>query len=472
MKHFLSAAAALLITGTAAFAQIKAGGVLVNRAELVRNDRLMSVDIEAALSGLDVASGRVAVFTPMIVAGADTATLPSFAVYGRNRWYYYQRNGWSLAAGDKSWNKKDAPSSISYSSSVPYEKWMSGSKLILAKQTFGCCGERKSYDSYTLASYDVYVPSFHYMVPARSASAEKIMYIEGNAFVDFPVSETIIYPTYHNNQMELARIAGQIDSIRSDADVRVKSIHIRGYASPESPYDNNERLAKGRTESIKNYVTKLYDFPEGLVTSSYEPENWADLRTYVQASSLPDKAAILALIDSQEEPDRKEWLIKSRYKESYAYLLANCYPYLRRTYYKIEYQIRSFTEADVEHIRQLVVSRPQNLSLEEFYLAAKGLDPESDQFSNIFDVAVRMYPEDPVANINAANVAMKRGDLKSAAIYIERAGTLPEAIYARGVLAAMEGDSETAKSCLKAAEAFGIEQAGGELDKINNINQL
>ena len=172
------------------------------------------------------------------------------------------------------------------------------------------------------------------------------------------------------------------------------------------------------------------------------------------------------MIDSSEEPDRKEWLIKTHHPESYAYLLANCYPFLRRTYYKIEYQVRSFTEADVDHIRQLVVSRPQNLSLEEFYLASRDLDPQSDEFGNIFDVAVRMYPDDPVANVNAANVAMRRGDLKSARFYLERAGSIPESIYARGVLAAMEGDSETAGSCLKAAAAFGIEQASKELEKI------
>ncbi len=343
---------------------------------------------------------------------------------------------------------------------------MNGAELKLLKQTYGCCGTKENQESYALTSYRVYVPSFLYMVPSQSERSEKIRSVEGNAFIDFPVSETVIYPGYHNNRLELAKIVSQIDSIRSDADVSVKSIHIRGYASPESPYDNNERLAKGRTEAIRDYVSKLYAFPSGLVTTSYEPENWEDLRTYVQSSTISDKAEILALIDSSEEPDRKEWLIKTRHPESYAYLLANCYPFLRRTYYKIEYQVRSFTEADVDHIRQLVVSRPQNLSLEEFYLASRDLDPQSDEFGNIFDVAVRMYPDDPVANVNAANVAMRRGDLKSARFYLGRAGSIPESIYARGVLAALEGDSETAGSCLKAAAAFGIEQASKELEKI------
>ena len=95
---------------------------------------------------------------------------------------------------------------------------------------------QENQESYALTSYRVYVPSFLYMVPSQSERSEKIRSVEGNAFIDFPVSETVIYPGYHNNRLELAKIVSQIDSIRSDSDVSVKSIHIRGYASPESPY--------------------------------------------------------------------------------------------------------------------------------------------------------------------------------------------------------------------------------------------
>ena len=147
-------------------------------------------------------------------------------------------------------------------------------------------------------------------------------------------------------------------------------------------------------------------------------------------------------------------------------MLSQCYPFLRRTYYRIDYEVRSFGETDVEHIRALVTTRPQNLSLEEFHLAAKGLDPQSELYAEIFDVAAKMYPEDPVANINAANAAMQRGDLKSAAKYIGRAGNIPEAIYARGVLSALEGDADSARSFLKTASALGLAQADEELAKL------
>ena len=89
MKHYLSIAAALTVSAMAAFAQTEAGGVLVNHPELLRNERLMTVEMEVVLSGLDVSSNRVAVYTPIIVNGKDTAAFTPFALYGRNRWYYY-----------------------------------------------------------------------------------------------------------------------------------------------------------------------------------------------------------------------------------------------------------------------------------------------------------------------------------------------------------------------------------------------
>lgn len=187
--------------------------------------------------------------------------------------------------------------------------------------------------------------------------------------------------------------------------------------------------------------------PDTLISTDFEPENWVGLREYLVTSDLKNKDAIINLIDQDIEPDRKEWLIKSKYVNDYNFLLKNCYPYLRRTNYRIEYEIHSFS--DVEHIKELVKTRPQKLNLEEFYMAAENLEPESPDFQEVFDVAVRMYPEDKIANLNAANVAMQRRDFRSAENFISRAGDGAEAVYARGVCSALQGDYAKAKVSLR-----------------------
>ena len=80
----------------------------------------------------------------------------------------------------------------------------------------------------------------------------------------------------------------------------IKNVDIKGYASPEGSWALNERLAKGRTESLKKYVQELYKFAPDMITTSYEPEDWNGLRRYVEDSKLESKKAILDIIDSKQ----------------------------------------------------------------------------------------------------------------------------------------------------------------------------
>ena len=457
MKRYLIALAAVL-GAHAMVAQTTFENILINDAEINRNDQVMTVNMDLDLSEFEVSSNRAVLLTPYIINGTESKALPSLGFYGKYRYYYYTRNGENMIDGDNETAYRDIemPEYIPYIANVPYEDWMQGAHLMLEKKVYGCCGDVLDESICDLDRYLIYVPEYVYIKPPK-VTKQKTRALEGVAYVDYPVSQTVIYPDYHNNKEELAKIQNLIDSVKFDNDVTITSIYIKGFASPESPYENNTRLANGRTEAIKKYVLDLYDMPDSLIKTDFEPENWEGLREYLVTSDLRSKDAIIALIDKDEEPDRKEWLIKSRYVDDYKFLLKNCYPYLRRTNYRIEYVIHSFT--DVEHIKELVKTRPQKLNLEEFYMAAENLEPESPDFQEVFDVAVRMYPEDKIANLNAANVAMQRRDFKSAENYIARAGDGAEAIYARGVCAALQGDYSKAKSFFDTAKSLGIKEA-------------
>jgi tetratricopeptide (TPR) repeat protein len=257
--------------------------------------------------------------------------------------------------------------------------------------------------------------------------------------------------------VELAKITGTIDSVKSDKDVTIKSIFIKGFASPESPYSNNTRLAKGRTEALKEYVENMYHFGEGFIKTDFEPEDWAGLERYVEASSLPHKAQILATIRSNREPDNKEWVIKSTWKDEYRFLLDNCYPALRHSDYVIDYEIRSYSNP-VE-IERILHTAPQNLSLEEFFILAQTYEPGSEKFNELFETAVRMYPDDAVANLNAANSALLKGDYRSALRYLDKAGDMPEAVYTRGALEVYMGNDDAAKAYFVKALELGVAEA-------------
>lgn len=426
----------------------------------LKDDGNLSIDIDLDFSKLSVKTTQVVVITPIIVNGDNSLELMSVAVYGRNRQIYYLRNEAEKPTTEKDvvLTPKEAEGTFAYNTSVYFANWMNGCSLELLRTDLGCGGAQLLVDREQLVDkfpIEPYFPELIYLRPEHEVV--KTRQINGSAFVDFPVSKTVIYPEYRNNVAELAKITGTIDSVKRDKDITIKSIFIKGYASPESPYSNNTRLAKGRTEALKMYVENMYHFDKGFIKTDYEPEDWAGLERYVEASSLPHKKEILEAIRSDREPDNKEWFIKSRWKKDYRFLLDNCYPALRHSDYTIEYEIRSYS--DPVEIEQILHTAPQNLSLEEFFILAQTYEPGSDKFNDLFETAVRMYPHDPVANLNAANSAMLKGDYRSALRYLDKAGNTPEAIYTRGALEVYMERNDAAKPYFEEALELGISQA-------------
>ena len=274
----------------------------------------------------------------------------------------------------------------------------------------------------------------------------------------------MIYPEYRRNTAELGKIEASIDSVRSDKDVTITAVWLKGFASPESPYKHNTELAIGRTAALKKHISQLYHFADNIIQTDYEPEDWAGLRRYVEKSNLDHRKEILEMIDSNLEPDEKEAKIKRTYPEEYRFLLQNCYPALRHTDYRIDYTIRSYNNA--EEIRRIMAERPQNLDLNEFYVVAGTHEPGTKEFTEVFETAVRMYPDDETANLNAANAAIRQGDYETARRYIDKAGNSAEAVYARAALAIREKDYKTAVTYLEKARDMGLEKAAATLAEL------
>lgn len=465
MKRYLLILVALCGTLSGAYAQ-SVDGVKIDKLNMERSGNYVVVDMDVDLTGLDVESSRAVLLTPKIVRGADTLDLSSVGVYGRSRYYHYVRNGESMLSGEneKSYRSSKKPDTMNYHAVVPYEAWMNGSQLILNRSDYGCCSRLlDGQQSVLVAKFpEGYMPVLVYMRP--QAEAVKSRALSGSAFIDFPVNKMVIRPDYRSNRVELDKILATIDSVKNDKDITITSLTIKGFASPEGSYANNERLAKGRTEALMNYVQDLYHFDPAITHTSYEPEDWAGLKNYVASSELKNKDEILALIDGDRQPDNKEWTIKKNFPEDYQFLYKNCYPALRHSDYKVEYVIRSYK--DVKEIQRVFSTSPQKLSLEEFYLLAQTTETGSEAWNELFETAVRMYPSDDAANLNAANTAMSKGDLKAAERYLAKAGDSGEASYARGVLAVLNYEWQTARGHFEDAKAKGIEQASVTLKEI------
>ncbi|SEA96436.1 protein of unknown function [Alistipes timonensis JC136] len=441
-------------------------GVSVSDVKMERSGAYIAVDMNLGLKDLAVEGNRAVLLTPRLVNGSDSLDLPSIGIYGRRRYYFYVRNGESMLTDkdEMSYKASEKPDGIAYHNIVSYADWMNGAVLSLHRSDYGCCNTLLARQDGTLGRHtEAFFPELVFVQP--EAEIMKSRSLSGSAYIDFPVDQTVIYPDYRRNTVELGKIQATIDSVRNDKDVTITSVWLKGYASPESPYKHNTELAIGRTAALKKHIGQLYSFADNVIQTDYEPEDWAGLRRYVEQSNIDHRAEILALIDSDMEPDAKEWKIKRTYPEEYRFMLHNFYPALRHTDYRIDYNIRTFSDAD--EIKRIMAERPQKLSLNEFYLVAGQYEPGTDEFTDVFQTAVRMFPNDETANLNAANAAIRRDDFGTARRYLDKAGDSAEAVYARGALAVREGDYDTAYRYLNKAKGMGLEQAGRTLDELD-----
>lgn len=440
-------------------------GVSVENFNMNRNGKYLTVTMDIDLSELDVNSNRAVLLTPRLANGTDSIDLPSVGIYGRRRYYYYIRNGISTISGktEKSFKASDKPGQLEYDNHTPYEEWMDGATLKFHRSDWGCCREiLAEYEGLLGRHREAFFPELVFVQP--KAEIMKSRSLSGSAYIDFPVDRTVIYPDYRRNTVELGKIQATIDSVRNDRDVTIMSVWLKGFASPESPYKHNTELAIGRTAALKKHIRQLYHFADSIILTDYEPEDWEGLRRYVEQSNINHRKEILSLIDSDMEPDAKEAKIKRTYPKEYRFMLQHFYPALRHTDYRIDYNIRTFS--DVEEIKRIMAEQPQKLSQNEFYLVAGKYEPGTDEFTDVFETAVRMFPNDEVANLNAANAAIRRDDFAAARRYLNKAGDSAEAVYARGALAVREKDYDTAHRYLETARDMGLEKAAATLKEL------
>ena len=279
-----------------------------------------------------------------------------------------------------------------------------------------------------------YTPSYELAYIEPQAEKEKSRHLSGQAYLSFLVNKTDIRRDYRNNAVELSKVEETINVVRKDPNTTITHIDIHGYASPEGSFANNKRLAEGRAQAFKDYVQQLIDLPANIFSVESTPEDWDGLVSWLSKKEI--YLSILDIAKSDVDPDAKERQLRQRYPQQWKQLLTEVFPGLRHSDYRVSYTIRPFT---VDEARDIIRTKPQQLSLNEMFLVANTYAPGSKDYDDVFETAVRMYPDDETANLNAAVIALRKDDLAAAGRYLAKAGNSGEAQNARGVLAAKQG---------------------------------
>lgn len=107
---------------------------------------------------------------------------------------------------------------------------------------------------------------------------------------------------------------------------------------------------------------------------------------------------------------------------------------------------------------------PQTASVSGLYNVAIGFARGSREFCEILDLCGRLFPTDPTACINAAGVALLRGDAPTARHYLKDLMTDARAYNNIGLLYLLEGNRDKAEVYLQLATANGTSPGSAALN--------
>lgn len=490
-KYILFIIALLLFMEVSAQQKEYSGEMHVSMQSLQQEGDSVYVKLTFDISGVNVDSRRSISLVPALVAADNRLDLPEVVVKGRENYNVYQREialmsnrqkaayaskaPYAVIPGFKSKNSK----TIDYSVTVKYSSWMADAKLDMYEDLCGCGNPARRMGITMLANqialekiiepYEI-TPYMAYVQP--DAEPVKRREIVGEAFLDFVVNKIDIRPNYMNNPRELKKVTDLVSEVKNDKDVTVRAINVIGYASPEGTLANNQRLSEGRANALVGYLIPRFDYPKNLYKVTFGGENWGGLKECVEASQMPYRKEVLEIINSTPNENstvqtkQKRTLMNLKGGEPYRYIVREFCPSLRKAICKIDFDVRNFS---IDQAKEVFKSRPQNLSLNEMFLVANTYEKGSQEFVDLFETAVRLFPNDITANLNAAAAALSRRDIVYAKRYLSKINNpldIPEYYNTMGVLEILCGDYSEAASHLNKAAEMGLSEAKQNLTEM------
>ena len=435
---------------------------------------VIEVELLFDMQYLRLRSTESITYTPVIVTNNNEYELPRLIIKGGSRYKADRREAMLTnrpvvtmrdQGGDRNYpvyaiEKFNKRQTVPYMVSVPYREWMSNATVNLREETLGCCNQpgrtttrTNIFDEFTVESYDIQ-PKFNYIQPEQED--EKNRSEIGKAYLDFPQGSSAINPSFRNNQNELDKINQMINTLMEDPDVRVTTIEMRGYASPESSASYNLELSSQRARSMREYFVRKNIIDPGAILIGIGGEDWEGLRQLLVNYSVAYKDEIFNIINTVQDLDVREQRIRNLGNgEPYRQIYRDLYPQLRRVDCRINFTARNFT---VDEGKERIQGRPNLLSQNEMYQIAHTYPEGSREFNQTFITARQHFPDNDIANLNAAAAALTEGDPALAEEYLKQVKNTnsPEYANCMGVLYIFKENYVAAEEFLLKAQAGGI----------------
>lgn len=249
------------------------------------------------------------------------------------------------------------------------------------------------------------------------------------------------------NPKQLGDLNAFLSGLVGDTLRKVQSVTITGYSSPDGPVQLNEKLAAQRAQDFKAYADSKYGLSKRYtVRVNSVAEDWKMCRTLVAQSQIPDRTAVLQIIDGTQTPEQKE-LALEKLPAAWNYMKANILPPLRRVEVMIAYADGNIVEQRTLKPKPAPAPAPETYEVVDETITGVIVEmPESKK---------EMREEHRTAAREAKQDAtMTRREAREAARIAKRDAREAKKIERRSARAAEKMAKKEAKAAKKAAKAM------------------
>jgi len=255
-----------------------------------------------------------------------------------------------------------------------------------------------------------------------------------------------------------------IAKVNADPRKQFKGVEISSYASPDGPFNFNEKLSGKRGTTADKFIKSEFAKIEAAKSANFfnektTAEDWDGFREELQKSNVPDKDLILRVLSMYSDPEVREKEIRNM-AAAFEVLKTDVLPRLRRS--KMSVNVDLIGRSDEEIMAQYKTD-PKALSLEEL-IRAGNLTADMNQKLAIFQTTAQMFPNCIRAHNNVGCCFIALGKADEAITALEKAKAIDNNDVVKNNLAAaylLKGDNAKAEELYNSMTAATVESKKG-----------
>ena len=491
-KWLLLLTSLLCLTSAKAQTAFK-GQLYVNEEHFTLQGSLLRVKLRVSYDDDVVNAGETLNFTPVLKNGYQVQELSSVVVNGKERKDYEKRTDKFQNRQRQNIpvvvrNKRQGTRYFIYDTTVPYQEWMRDAALYVESEERGWGAkphvyEDKVFDRIIISNQ----PHSTYDNTSRgsalhgtAASTEWVQFLDPSVPRNSELTITGVIPLADSRKlmkMSDAKFNKAIyDELQQSLEEQlqvpgttVKALNIVGYGAPIGNYMRNETRAAGRALSLKQHLMRNRTTGADALTVTWVAEDWDSIYSLIGSSTMKLRAAAMDIIRTIDiSRGREDELRMLGDGAPYSFMQHYIFPEVCRLKYTATLSRRA---ADLATGTLVLKTNPETMTINELYAVALNFKPGSREFNDIIDLSARLFPDNAEANIDAAGVALLRGNVSDADKYLSAWRTDSRAYNNLGVLYMLRGEFDRAEVYLQMAQAQGVPQATNALNYLRNVRR-